>query len=427
MMQTDIHPDLALELVLEQARSSRTDTMIVPVEKAAGKCLAVPAHSLVDQPPFAKSAMDGFAYNLLGRDAAAGDLPQFRISETVRAGFSREAPLEAGEAVPIMTGAPIPAGADAVQRVEWTRREADKVVFTKRESINNIIAKGENCKAGDRVLSPRILSPQDAGILAASGYRYITVYRPLKVAVLSTGDELLEPSCTLPLEAIGPETRAKATTEASKLLGTSSIFDSNGFQLTSQAASCGAEVSYLGIFRDDIKTLTAAIGKALDETDIVILSGGVSKGSFDFIPQVAHALGIDGVFHGLLMKPGKPTFFGTKDGKALFGLPGNPVSTFVNFEVFIKPYLYACAGIVYNPLVLACVLAKDVRRRETSRVEHIPAKIDFPDAVIAPLVYHGSSMITALGDANALLRLEIGVDTLQKGSTVYARLIRPIH
>ena len=346
------------------------------------------------------------------------------MSETLRAGFSREAPLLAGEAVPIMTGAPIPAGADAVQRVEWTSRERDQVVFTKPESANNIIAKGENCKAGDLVLSPRILGPQDAGILAASGYRYITAYRPLKVAVLSTGDELLEPSRTLPLEAVGPEAEAEA--EASKLLGASSIFDSNGFQLASQAASCGAEASYLGIFKDDVITLTGAIDNALQEADLVLLSGGVSKGDFDFIPQVALALGIFGVFHGLAMKPGKPTFFGTKDGKALFGLPGNPVSTFVNFEVFIKPYIYARAGLAYKPPLLACALEKEIRRREASRVEFIPARIGFPEATIRPLAYHGSSMITALGDANALIRLEIGADNLPEGATVYARLIRPL-
>lgn len=424
-MEQSIHPDRALELILQAATVFPIRTESIFIEQTSGRVLPYPVLSLIDQPPFTKSAMDGYAYN------RADSCQEYTIAQTVKAGTYRDTPIGSGETVPIMTGAPIPKGTDAVQRIEWTERTQTGVRFTKPETISNIIVKGENCKAGDIILTPRIITPQDIGILAASGYRTVDVSVPPYVAIISTGDELYEPDCS-----INEHSELSALmAHAAASLGPAGIYDSNGYQLTAHTLSCGVHAQFLGICKDSPEELAAVLSQALLNFDIVILSGGVSKGDFDFIPAIAKQCGVEPVFHELAMRPGKPTFFGTKDCKAVFGLPGNPVSTFVNFELLVKPLLYKVMGFSYAPQMLQAVLTKDIKRKGSDRVEFFPVYLNFEcnDSksqcypAVTPLPYHGSSMITALAEANALIRIEQGIEHLSKGEKAYVRLIRPLY
>jgi molybdopterin molybdotransferase len=271
--------------------------------------------------------------------------------------------------------------------------------------VDNVIRKGENLKKGELLLSPRILAAQDIGILASGGFADVEVVGRPRVGVVSTGDEIEAPGSALPA---------------------ASIYDSNGPQLCAQASAAGALARFFGIVRDREGALSAVLSRALDESDIVLVSGGVSMGDFDLVPHVLQTLDVEAVFHSLAMRPGKPTFFGMRGKTAVFGLPGNPVSTFVNFEVLVKPCLYAMAGLDFMPSVVAARLGKTLARRGVDRVEFLPARLESgPEGMVAiPLNYHGSSMITVLADADALLRMELGQDRVEEGVIVDARRIR---
>jgi molybdopterin molybdotransferase len=406
-MRTSIHPDQALKLVTDagKAVSVGIGTDSVSIQEGLGRGLARPVFSGIDHPPFAKSAMDGFAVSCRSENDV------YRVIEAVSAGKTSVRSPGPGEAIRIMTGAPVPPGTSFVQRVEWTAEAGSDatglplVRFTKPEGVSNVIARGENLAAGAELLGPRILQPQDIGILASAGIAEVEVSRRLKVAVVSTGDELAAPGS--PLEA-------------------ASIYDSNGPQLRAQCKAFGASADYLGIVPDRGDALRAVLGQALRDFDLVLVSGGVSLGDFDLVPATLEALGVRTVFHGLSMRPGKPTYFGTLGSKAVFGLPGNPVSTFVNFEVLVKPYLASCAGLGYVPDCCKARLGAGLVRKGTDRVEFLPAvlRADSGGMVADPLRYHGSSMVTILALANCLLRMELGVEAIAEGEIVDARRIR---
>jgi molybdopterin molybdotransferase len=367
----------------------------------------------VDQPPFDKSAMDGYAWKAASPSSFEASSP-LRVTSTVAAGAAPSLCPGSDECVRIMTGAPIPIGANAVQRVEWTSEAVggnnDSIVtFTRVESISNIIRRGENQRAGDLLLSPRALSPQDIGLLASSGYSSVEVARRPVVGVLSTGDEL---ECPGP----GP----------SDGLRPGAIYDSNGPQLSAQAEAMGCEVRRYGVVRDEPGLLETAVARALEECDVLLVSGGVSMGNFDYVPRALMAAGVERLFHGLAMKPGKPTFFGRRGRKAAFGLPGNPMSTFVNFEILVRPHLYRRMGLERGARVLPAVLASTIARQECDRVEFLPARLDRApsgELAVRPLPYHGSSMLSVLSVADCLIEVGIGVSRLEAGRRIDARLL----
>jgi len=431
MTMRNIHPDEAVRLIVAAAAkafpSAKTET--VRLQDALGRRLTSALVSPIDHPPFDKSAMDGFAYR---RSACADGAPVgiHRVVATIAAGtaVASRAPLTATRALPadaaessalrgsdvarIMTGAQLPAGADAVQRIEWTEPAGQDsggqqlVRFMQDEVLDNIIRRGENLKAGERLMGPRVLAPQDIGILAAGGIAELEVAAEPRVVVLSTGDE------------IQPQGRS---------LSPAAIYDSNGPQLRAQAAAFGCAAEYWGIIRDEEAALAGALEKALQAADIVLVSGGVSMGDFDYVPAVLSRLGVEPIYHSLAMRPGKPSFFGMRGGTAVFGLPGNPVSTFVNFEVLVKSYIRVATGLDDGPVVAPARLEKSLERSICDRVEFWPAALHMDGATLCaiPLEYHGSSMINVLAFADALLRMEIGQTRLESGETVNARLIRP--
>ena len=407
-MLNDIHPDRALEIIASAARRLRPvpATEAVALAEALGRVLPRHLSSAIDHPPFDKSAMDGYAYPAIVPEGI------YRVVGAVAAGRGASLSPERGEVIKIMTGAALPPGALGVQRIERTREAGTDasglplVAFTEPERFTNIITRGENLTAGSPLLSPRVLRPQDIGILAAAGFATIEAAKRPLVGVVSTGDELL--------------------TQGQALSG-SSIYDSNGPQLVAQACAAGTMTRFYGIVPDRGEMLEEVLRRALGECDILLVSGGVSMGDFDFVPSILGKLGVEPIFHRLAMKPGKPTFFGTGPRTAVFGLPGNPVSTFVNFEILVKPCILAMMGLDCSPPAAVAILGAALERRETDRVEFYPARLaETGEGLEAlPLSYHGSSMITVLAEADVLLRMEIGQKRLEKGAIVHARRLRP--
>ncbi|TCW60493.1 molybdopterin molybdotransferase MoeA [Treponema sp. J25] len=433
-MNNALHPDEALNLLLDTidrlTPTRQPSCEVLPLEETLGRVLPYPVYSPIDQPPFPKAAMDGYAH---AAPEESSRPPSFRVVGTVGAGERFPRPLASGEAVRIMTGAPLPGGTVGVQRVEWTRLEGERVYFTRPETAPNRIEAGENGRTGELLLTPRILSSQDVGVLAAAGYRSVGVSKRPKVAIFSTGDEIKAPRFTvpqsdgmeealLPSKAIG-DLIQQATVE----LDGRYIYDSNGYQLTTHALSAGAQVQFLGILPDRPELLKARIAEALHDHDILILSGGVSMGDYDYLPRIVGDLGFTILFHGLAMRPGKPTLGAIRAGKLLFGLPGNPLSTFVNFEVLIRPVVYRLMGLHWEAPRVRGTLTEDLRRKGTDRVEFLPIWFDYEQQQVVPLPYHGSSMITVLAKANGLIRMDVGVSHLPKGAAVYVRPIRPFY
>ncbi len=415
-MEHDIHPDDALNLILDHARSFTLPTETVPLEEAMGRALPFTVSSLVDQPPFDKAAMDGYAFRRPAGVVSRTAAPYVVVDATVAAGAHRPRPLLPGQAVRIMTGAPVPPETEAVWRLEWTTLEGGRVRFREREPTSNVIRRGENIGLGDPLVTPRLLMAQDLGILAASGYDRVDVSRRPSVALLSTGGELREPV------ARTQDPLAEEVVE--KALGKAGIFDSNAPLLAARLRLAAARPARLGIVPDDVERLVTAVGEALERHEIVVLTGGVSAGDFDHVPEVAGRLGVTGVFHRLRMRPGKPLFFGVREDRALFGLPGNPVSTFLAAELFVAPYLMVRAGIPTTPPTVELTLARDVRRKGADTVAYLPAGVRWPECVVDPLPYTGSSMVNVLATADALIRLEAGQDFVSEGQPVRALLIR---
>ena len=385
-------PDRALALLEAVPASGLTES--VGLLEARGRVLAEEVLSPLDSPPFAKAAMDGYAV------PGGGEGDTYRLVETVAAGDVPGRALGPGECAKIMTGAMLPAGADKVVRVEHTEQEAGVVRVLIPEPHRNVIERGENLKAGERVLTSRVLRPQDIGILASLGRASVRVAVPPRVAVIATGSELADP---------GGE------------LGPGQIYNSNGFQLCAQAASCGCPYAYYGVAPDEPQALGGMLGRAMEECEVVLLSGGVSMGDLDFVPDMVRRAGARVHFHKLSIKPGKPTLFAQKGDTYLFGLPGNPVSTFVIFEVFVKILLFRRMGITYRPPAVRARLGAAIRRREAGRLEFRPVRLE--GGVAVPVVYHGSSHLNVLAGADGLIRIEAQQNELTEGSEVHVRLV----
>ncbi|MFP4430844.1 MAG: gephyrin-like molybdotransferase Glp [Spirochaetaceae bacterium] len=376
----------------------------VSIHDAFDRLLTEQIRSPMDLPPFSRSAMDGFAVSKQDLDAR-GPAAAFEVTEVIAAGDTARSPVRPGTAVQIMTGAALPEGADWVVRVEYSESADGRVRFTGTEKSSNIVWAGENGKAGDLVVSPRRLGVHDIGAIASLGINSLEVLAAPRLGVLSTGDEVREPG-----ETLGP----------------GRIYNSNAVQLLAHGRQSGFVPRYYGIARDTEEDLTRLLSSALADSDAVVLSGGVSKGEFDYVPRVLGKLGVDTVFHRVAMKPGRPTFFGVRDrsdGKRqyVFGLPGNPVSTFVTFELFVVRLLYRLAGLPAPVPTRSAVLGETLRKSDPDRTEFVPVVIE--DDVARPVRYGGSSHLNALSQANGLLQLESGITELPGGTRV---AIRPI-
>ncbi len=391
-MEGMIGLDQALEMVRRIPVTPREE--VVPLEGALYRVLAREVLSPIDSPPFDKSAMDGFAVGA-GEDSA-----ELAIVDTVAAGGTPGRAVGRGECTRIMTGAMLPPGTGRVIRREYVREEGDRIHVLTAEPGSNVIRRGASIRAGAAVLGPKVIGPQDVGVLAASGIAQVAVSVPPRVAVLCTGPEIRP--------AGGP-------------LGNGEIYDSNGPQLRAQLAAMGCPAAVRSGIEDRPEPLTRAIREALRSCDVLLLTGGVSAGDFDYVPACLEALGAETLFHKVSVKPGKPTLAARQGDRQVFGLPGNPVSTFIIFEVFVKPFLYRRMGLEWTPAVFRGTLGQAVRRTHAERTEFYP--VTWRQGLVEPVRYHGSAHLNALSEADGLIRIEIGVHEIPQGTQVDVRPI----
>ncbi|MBM4044757.1 MAG: molybdopterin molybdotransferase MoeA [Planctomycetes bacterium] len=389
-----IKVDDALALVLSNV--SPRAAVKVPLAEAQGLVLAEDMLSDLDMPPFDKSAMDGFAVIAADTDKAPVEL---EIVEELPAGSVAKKPIGSGQAAKIMTGAAVLQGADAVVMVEDTEpghKSSFVRVLKPVKKGKNICFKAEDMKRGDRVAAKgAVLRPQEIGVLAAVGAAEVLVHPAPSIAILSTGDELVK---------------------ASEKPQPGQIRDSNSFSLRAQALRLTPKVQVLGIARDKRAELQRLIRKGLGH-DIFILSGGISVGEFDLCGRVLKELGVNFFFEKVAIRPGRPTAFGKKDGTLVFALPGNPVSSLVTFELFVRPAVQKLMGCsrLGLPRVRASVTCPVAEKN--GRTRFVPAVLRWSDGkwAVTPVEWHGSADIRGLTQANALMILVEGVEKLSPG------------
>lgn len=374
----------------------RPETEEVPLMDSLGRVLGQDIVSRISMPPFNKSAMDGYAVR------SDDDSRTFKIVEVIAAGSVPVKTINKGECAKIMTGAMLPPGADRVIKVEVTEEKDGQMTITGEDKRINICYLGEDVKPGYIILKAgHLIRPPEVGIIASMGLKNVTVYKRPLVGIVTTGSEIKEP---------GQE------------LVQGQIYNSNAYSISAQVVQTGALVKYEGIVSDQIEIMSQKIKKLLAETQMVLISGGVSMGEYDYVPQILTDLGVQLHFDKVAIQPGKPTVFGTRGNTLVFGMPGNPVSTFIVFEVFVKPVLYRTMGFNYTPSIIKGVMNKEFKRKRTVRTAYVPVRFNKENQV-EPVEYHGSAHLTALSTANGLLKVPRGVQQIVKGSTVYVRQI----
>ena len=376
--------------------SIKTENEYVSLNNSLNRILAEDVISDINMPPFDKSAMDGYACR---KEDIHNEL---QIIEVIQAGKVPEKPINKNLCSKIMTGAIIPEGADCVLMVEHTENlSKNKIKFIKESSNNNIAFAAEDVKQGDIVLKKGIrIKAQHIAVMAAVGYIKPLVSKKVKLGIISTGNEIVEPD-------IKP--------------GPSQIRNSNAYQLIAQVEQAGAIPDYIGIAKDDIKSSYELIVKAFSKNQVVLISGGVSMGDFDFIPKILNELKIDIKFETIAIQPGKPTVFGVKGNQFVFGLPGNPVSSFNIFELLVKPFLNKMMGADFNPIEIRMPIGKEYRRKKSLRKSFIPVKISSGN--VWPIEYHGSAHIFSFTEADGIISIPIGKTIIKKGEIVNVRQI----
>jgi molybdopterin molybdotransferase len=389
--------DDALERVLAHAKPLRGEP--VRVEDAAGRVLAEAARARVDLPPFASSAMDGFAVR-------AADTPgRLPIVARVAAGTPAKRALAPGEAMAIATGGVVPEGADAVVPVEYIIEHGNEVEIAERlEPGANVRPRGGDVGVGEVVVpsGARLGTPQ-LGALAAAGIETVVCGARPRASVVVTGTELRRPG-----EPLEP----------------GQIYETNGLILRASLAAAGADSEAHTAVPDDPDAHREALRRGLD-SDVLITSGGVSVGPHDLVRTVGAQLGVEDVFWGVAVKPGKPLWFGVRDGSLVFGLPGNPVSSLVGFELFVRPAVLALQGAASpGPEYAVGTLAGPVRQNDVrEQLVRARTRVGADSVELEPLSGQESHMIARAAFADALVRIPRGVGELEPGSAVrYLRL-----
>ena len=371
----------------------------VSLAGALGRVLAEDVRSPIDVPPFDSSAMDGYA-------VVAGPEAELDVVAEARAGHPADVAVRPGEAVRISTGAVVPHGADAVVPVERTgETQRHRVSVPSTTSGDNIRRAGEDIPLDAVVLqagSP--LGPAELGVAASIGLAELRCARQPRVAILITGDEL---------------------TPVGQPLGPGAIYGSNGVALAALAERAGAAVVAQATVPDDLEGTRAAIGEALDEADIVVVSGGVSVGPHDHVKPALRELGVEERFWGVLLRPGKPTWFGTRGEALAFGLPGNPVSAMVTFQLFARPALAALQGAPPGARRFAASLEEPVARNP-GREQAVRVRLrQGENGLLARLTTgaQGSHVLTSMLGADAFALIPAGEGEAAAGERVEVELL----
>jgi len=369
----------------------------VSLDCARGRVLAEEVRADRDYPPFHRATRDGYAIRSQDLKSIPAEL---HIIGEVRAGERFERELAPGQAVEIMTGAPLPEGADSVVMIEHCE-SAGAVVRVSRAvaALENVVRQGSEARAGDPVLRPgRRLCPAEIGLLATVGRERVSVFRKPRLAILPTGDEVVP---------VGAEPQPHQ------------IRNSSASVLAALAEAAGAAPWVVGIAPDRKDDLRRQIEQAL-EADLVVVTGGVSMGKYDFVEPVLAELGAEFYFQGAAIRPGKPVVFGRARGKFFFGLPGNPVSSMVTFELFVRPAIGILGGAEPEPWVfLRARLAKPFRHK-TGLTQFLPARVEVKqgEPVVEPVAWQGSGDWVGVAAANCFLVIRPDQTDLAAGDAV---------
>lgn len=348
-----------------------------------------------DMPPFNKAAVDGYACI----SPKAGQ--KLRVIGQIAAGAHKKIGMKAGEAVSIMTGAPVPKDADWVVMKEDVELISDKeIVINRPGRKSNIALQAEDYKLHDVLLSAgSVIKPQHIGLMAAEGYVDVEVSKIPNVQIVTTGSELVEPEITP---------------------SRSQIRNSNAWQLKAQLLSIGIYADYAGIVVDD-KVSLKNVMYSCDNYDLSIFTGGVSMGDFDFVPKLIQDAGYDIIFHKISVKPGKPTLLAKKGNSVILGLPGNPVSGFIQFILLGKPMIYAACGADIPDEKLMLPAGEPIPSKKSDRDSWIPVKIIKNE--LYPVKYNGSGHLAALTDTDGFACIPAEKVNIEKGEYLHARSI----
>jgi molybdopterin molybdotransferase len=397
--------DAALETILRAMRPLGAER--VPIADALGRVIVEDVVSPRDLPPWDNSSVDGYAVVAADLAGATPERPVgLRVGEEIPAGRMPEHKVAPGSAARIMTGAPMPAGADAVVMVEDTALEGGRVLVRAAvERGESVRARGQDVRAGTVVIpAGRRARPAEVGMLASLGRAAVSVGRRPRVGILATGDELAD---------LGDAERPDR------------IFNANSYAVAAQAAEAGGVAVLLGIARDRPDDLRERL-RSLDGLDLLVVCGGVSVGKFDFVRDVLTELGMVMEFWRVAMKPGSPMAFGSVRGTPVFGLPGNPVSSMVTFEVFVRPALLRMAGAadLGRPIVAAELDAPIDKTRGKTHFVRGRLLREGSRVRVTPTGSQDSGVLTSMVKATGLIVLPRDAERAERGQVVDVRLLQ---
>ena len=373
---------------------------------ALGRVIGEDIHAPRDIPPRDNSGMDGYALKSEGTTGAGAESPVvLNIIEDIPAGYTPQKTVGSGEAARIMTGAPVPDGADAVVMVEETKSDGNSVrIYAEAAKGQNVRYAGEDVRGGDLVIrAGTLLRPAETGMLSALGRSFVKVYQKPLVALIATGDELVDID--------GAASPGK-------------IVSSNSYSLAAQVMECGGIPLQLGIAKDNIDDLTEKFRDAM-RADIIVSSAGVSVGDYDFVKDVMEDMGIDIEFWQVAQRPGKPMTFGAREGKPVFGLPGNPVSSMITFEQYVRPAILKMTGHekIFRRTIRA-KLTEDIKKKKELRYfVRGRVKSQGEGFVVETTGEQGSGILKSMVLANGIIVLPEDAEFIKAGSEVMVQLI----
>ncbi len=385
-------PD-AIDLIFKNLSSLKVEK--IKVEDALHRVIAEDIVSEIEMPPFDKSAVDGYAVKIK-------DTPgNLKVAYTVQAGDLPDTPLEDGEAVLVMTGAPIPKGTEAVVMREHTEEKGDSVEIPKKAKLgDNIAYKGEDIKKGETIIKKgTYITFAIISLLATLGIRYVSVKKLPSVSIMVTGSELVEPG--------------------ERKIERGYIYNANAYSLHAMCRELGISPSYKGIIPDNMNALISAL-KETEPYDITLISGGVSMGDYDYVRDAILKIGGEIVFHRVAIKPGKPFLFAKKGDRLIFGMPGNPVSVMVIFQKFIAPAILRMQGVKDVFLLRIPAVFKGSYGKKTDRPHYIGVKVENEDGILyaTHIESHGSADVPAFSKADGMIEVPKEKTVLENGEEI---------